>query len=83
MLSSYVGGDPKEADQYHQTNRISIVAADDDSDLHGRLEVLMKVSINVDADDQMYEDLTTIGSACAGAVSGIAGGIFDMISLAC
>ncbi|CAM1508896.1 Fc.00g026350.m01.CDS01 [Cosmosporella sp. VM-42] len=76
-------GDPKEADQYRQTNRVSIVVADNENDLHGSLEVQMKVSINVDADDQMCEDLTTIGSACAGAVSGIAGGIFDMISLAC
>ncbi|KAM5364273.1 hypothetical protein ACJZ2D_011582 [Fusarium nematophilum] len=76
-------GDPESADQYHLTNRITIVLKDDDNDLHGQLEVQMKVSLNVGGDDQMCEDLTTIGAACAGAVHGIAGGIFSMISLAC
>ncbi|KAF4468848.1 hypothetical protein FALBO_4259 [Fusarium albosuccineum] len=76
-------GDPESADQYHQTNVINVIARDDDHDLHGQFEVRVSVSLNVDGDDQMCENLTTIGSAVAGAVSGIAGGLFTLFSLTC
>ncbi|KAF4972702.1 hypothetical protein FSARC_767 [Fusarium sarcochroum] len=76
-------GDPETADQYIQTNVISIIFRDQDHDVHGQMEIRTSVSLNIDGDDEMCENLAIIGSAVAGAVSGIAGGFFTLLSLTC
>ncbi|KAF7563256.1 hypothetical protein G7046_g871 [Stylonectria norvegica] len=75
-------GNSETVDQYTATNLIVVRVENQDGSELADMSVSITVDIS-DADDGLCSDLTTAGAAVAGAVSGIAGGIFSLAGLAC
>ncbi|KAL2684912.1 hypothetical protein Neosp_006005 [[Neocosmospora] mangrovei] len=83
-VSYYVGnaGKKEYADQYTATDLIVVRVENED----GSLLADMSVSIKVDVDDGgegVCDTITSVSGAIAGAINGLAGGIFSLAALAC
>ncbi|RSL54040.1 hypothetical protein CEP53_007545 [Fusarium sp. AF-6] len=75
-------GKKEYADQYTATDLIVVRVENDD----GSLLADMSVSIKVDVDDGgegVCDTITSVGGAIAGAINGLAGGVFSLAALAC
>lgn len=82
MADTWVAGNKESADQYSATNLIIVRV----EDAGGSQLADMSVSIRVDVDDVgggVCETITAVGGAMAGAINGIAGGIFALAGLGC
>ncbi|KAH7250383.1 hypothetical protein B0J15DRAFT_560845 [Fusarium solani] len=80
--SRELAGKKEYADQYTATDLIVVRVENED----GGLLADMSVSIKVDVDDGgegVCDTITSVGGAIAGAINGLAGGVFSLAALAC